>query len=77
VSHRKKGKIPKLSKVSKTAVDRFDAAARSWGWESDQGVHNVETSLKEYEEAKKLLEKRIVYLETQLRKARDLVASLM
>lgn len=38
-----------------TAFNRFDAAAKDWGWEADQGVGRVEESRVEYESAKAAL----------------------
>jgi len=59
-----------LSKASQKALDQFDEASRTWGWESDQGTRNVVKAHKQYDLTKQRLEQRIAYLERNLKKLR-------
>lgn len=61
----------KLTKTSRTAIDKFAEAAQAWGWQRDCGTgHSVDVSERDYLEAKKVLEARILRLEEQNRKLR-------
>lgn len=61
----------KLRKASQEALDRFDMAAQSWGWEQDQGYgSSVDDSEGFYNESRKILEKRLLYLERHFSKER-------
>lgn len=62
----------KVSKRSQRVIDAFDEAARSWGWQSDQGFGAaVRHSQAAYEETKLTLEQRIARLEKQVAKLKD------
>jgi hypothetical protein len=46
-------KPSKLDKRTETLLQAFDAAAQSWGWQSDQGVGRaVDDARRSYEESK-------------------------
>lgn len=61
----------KLSKLSRNLFKEFDDSAQSWGYFSDQGTKKeVDVNFKRYEASKEKLEKRISYLEKQLKAAK-------
>jgi len=67
----------KLNPASRLAVDELCSTAMTWGWESDQGNGNaVVRAEKRFIEAKAAMEKRLRYLESQLKKHRHLVILL-
>lgn len=68
----------KLNQASKSAVDELCEAAMSWGWQSDQGYRKNEVleSEERFKEAKAAMEKRLRYLETQIKKHRRLAIML-
>lgn len=68
----------KLNQASRLAVDDLCEAAQSWGWQQDQGNNRtaVLNSEKWFNEAKAAMEKRLRYLETQLKKHRRLAFML-
>ena len=48
-------------KTLKAAIERFDAAAQAWGWQSDQGTGSrVDEAEAEYEAAKADLERLVL-----------------
>ena len=59
--------MPKLSAHSQKALDDFDKAAQDWGWESDQGVTEVEAARDRYELTRGRLVERLLLLEEQRR----------
>lgn len=66
-----KRKSPKLSATSDTLIDSFAESAKTWGWESDQGTGSaVDRAEKMYKDDFSALRKRVLYLETELAKAR-------
>jgi len=67
-----KTKEIKLSRLSRELFTDFDDSAQSWGYQSDQGNgKEVDSTFKCYEISKKNLEKRILYLEKQLKAAKN------
>lgn len=66
-----------MSAASMRAVDNFDDAAQHWGWEKDQGTGTgVDAAKDTYEKCRRALNKRIMYLERELKQARAKVREL-
>ena len=59
--------MKKLSEKTEKLLEEFDAAAQSWGWQSDQGSIRKKESEREYNETKKALVKQIQYLEQKIK----------
>lgn len=63
--------IPKRKKIGKQLTKKgdkllsdFDVAARTWGWESDQGVGKaVDNAERNYKETRQKLERYLLLLE--------------